>query len=137
LAVTQLVSFVALSLIFRIPAISIRLIPKSVRFWRAANMARRQFLDNNLHHTRDATGVLLFISEAEHYVEILADRGINDLVGQEQWQGIVDNFVAAVKAGETHRGLMQCIERCGGLLEEHLPATREKNELPNGLVILA
>lgn len=135
-AVTQLVVFVALAFLFRIPAISIRLIPKSVRFWRAANMARRQFLENNLHHTQGETGVLLFISEAEHYVEIIADRGINAMVEQAQWQQLVDDFINAVKAGNTHQGLTACIEGCGKILQEKVPATREKNELPNALVVI-
>ncbi len=136
IALAQFIVFLVCSLLFSIPAVSIRLIPKSVRFWRAANIARRQFLDNNLHHTVGETGVLLFISEAEHYVEIIADRGINQLVEQHQWQQLVDDFVSAVKAGETHAGLMACISGCGKLLQEHVPATGEKNELPNHLVIL-
>lgn len=136
IAVAQLLVFLVLSLVFRIPAISIRLIPRSVRFGRAANMARRQFLENNLHHTRGETGVLLFISEAEHYVEIIADKGINALVEKHQWQQLVDDFVVAVKAGKTHSGLIACISGCGELLREKVPATGDKNELPNRLVIL-
>jgi putative membrane protein len=135
-AVAQLVVFVALAVVFQLPAIAIRLIPKSVRFWRAANMARRQFLENNLHHTKGETGVLLFISEAEHYVEFIADRGINKLVDQSQWQELVDTFIRSVKAGETHSGLRACIAGCGKILEEKVPATHEKNELPNALVVI-
>lgn len=134
--IVQWVVFIAFALIFRIPAISIRLVPKTVRHWRASNMARRQFLENNLHHTKSETGVLFFVSEAERYVEIIADRGINNMVDQQVWQAIVDEFVAAVKAGRIHEGLKSCITRCGALLEEKVPATGDKNELPNHLVIL-
>ena len=132
----QWLSFLALVGLFRIPALRIRLIPKSVRYGRAANMARRQFLENNLHHTRGETGVLLFVSEAERYVEIIADRGINQQVAQTQWQGLVDDFVAAVKAGNTHEGLTNCIKGCGAILQQHVPATHQKNELPNHLILL-
>lgn len=134
--IAQWLVFIFFALLFRIPAISIRLIPKSVRHWRASNMARRQFLENNLHHTANETGVLLFVSEAERYVEIIADRGINDMVDHQVWQSIVDEFIAAVKAGRTHEGLVNCINKCGGLLKEKVPATGSKNELPNHLVIL-
>ena len=48
----------------------------SPRHWRASNLARRQFLENNLHHTEGGLGVLIFVSELERYVEILADRGV-------------------------------------------------------------
>lgn len=134
--IAQWIVFIVFALLFRIPAISIRLIPKAVRHWRASNMARRQFLENNLHHTKSETGVLLFVSEAERYVEIIADRGINNMVDQEVWQAIVDELVAAVKAGRIHEGLTNCINRCGVLLAEKVPVTGEKNELPDHLVLL-
>lgn len=136
IAVAQLAVFVALSLLFRIPVIAIRLIPKPVRFSRAANMARRQFLENNLHQTQDETGVLLFISEVEHYVEIIADRGINKNVEQREWQTLVDKFIQAVKSGQTHRGLLECIKGCGDILQDKVPATHQRNELPNRLVVI-
>ena len=113
-----------------------RLVPKRVRFWRAANLARRQFLENNLHYTKGETGVLIFVSEAEHYVEIIADRGIDQHVDQEKWQEIINGFTARVKAGEIEQGFIECIERCGELLKEHAPATEEKNELPNRMVVI-
>lgn len=134
--VAQLSCFFVLSVLFRVPAIMLRLIPRSVRSWRASNLARRQFLDNNLHHTEQECGVMIFISEAEHYVEILADRGIDQHVSQEQWQRIVDELIAAIKAGHTQQGLIECINQCGVLLAKHAPATKAKNELPNHLVLL-
>lgn len=132
----QLAVFLAAALLLRIPAIAIRLIPKPVRYWRAANMARRQFLENNLHYTKDETGVLIFVSEAERYVEIIADRGIDRVVDQEQWQQIVDELTAAIKRDDTLTGFLNCIGACGELLQKHVPATVTKNELPNRLVVL-
>ena len=90
----------------RIHPITVRLIPKSVHYWRAANLARRQFLENNLHHTEGDTGVLIFVSEAEHYVEILADCGIGQHVSDERWQTIVNAFVAGVRAGRALEGFL-------------------------------
>ncbi|HEX5055681.1 MAG TPA: TPM domain-containing protein [Gammaproteobacteria bacterium] len=138
IALIQLLVFIVAALLLRIPALAIRLIPKSVRYWRASNMARRQFLDNNLHHTRGETGVLIFVSEAERYVEIIADRGINSKVKQEQWESMVSDFVAAVQRGETLQGFLSCIEACGALLSRHAPATagRNENELSNRLIIV-
>jgi putative membrane protein len=132
----QLLVFIVAVLLLRIPAIAIRLIPKSVRYWRASNLARRQFLEHNLHHTRGETGVLIFVSEAERYVEIIADRGINARVKQEQWQGIVENFIAAIKRGDTLPGFLDCVTACGALLQQHVPATHQKDELPNRLIVL-
>jgi putative membrane protein len=136
IAFIQLAVFVAAALLLHIPFIAIRLIPKAVRIWRASNLARRQFLENNLHHTRGETGVLIFVSETERYVEIIADRGINAKVKPEQWQSMVENFIAAVKRGDTAGGFLECISACGALLQQHVPATHQKNELPNHLIVL-
>lgn len=132
----QWLVFVAAALVLRWPPLLYRLVPRQVRYWRAANMARRQFLEQNLHHTAGETGVLIFVSEAEHYVEILADRGISTRVDNGEWQAIVDEFTGQVKRGEVLQGFERCIARCGALLAEHVPATHTRNELPNHLVVL-
>lgn len=134
--VAQLAVFIVFAIVLRLPFILFRLIPHSVRNWRAANLARRQFLENNLHHTKGESGVLIFVAEAERYVEIIADRGIDKHVPQERWQGIVDHLTTAIKLGETQQGLIDCINACGELLAEYVPATSEKNELPNHLVVI-
>ena len=136
LLLMQLSVFIVMTLVLRAPVIMYRLIPTRVSRWRAANLARRQFLENNLHCTKAESGVLIFIAEAEHYVEIIADRGINQHVPQQQWQQIVDQFTTAIKRGHTQQGLIECIQSCGELLAEHIPATGEKNELPNHLVVI-
>lgn len=136
LLMLQWFNFIALALLFRVPGIMMSLVPKSVKHWRASNLARRQFLENNLHHTKGETGVLIFIAEAEHYVEIIADRGISQHVSDEQWQGIVNDLVGSIKRKQTLAGMLGCIDACGEKLKQHAPATESKNELPNHLVVL-
>jgi len=133
----QWLVFVVLSLVFRIPGINRRLIPRSVRYWRASNLARRQFLEQNLHHTAGATGMLIFVSEAERYVEILVDQGISSQIDNGAWEAIIATFTEQVKQGETLQGFITCIEACGTHLKAKLPASHQKNELPNHLVILS
>lgn len=134
--VLQITVTAILMLTLRAPIILHRLIPASVRQYRAGNLARSQFLEQGLHRTKGQTGVLLFISEAEHYVEILADSGINQYVQQNQWQAIVDALIADIRKSNTQQGLITAIESCGELLAEHAPNTVEKNELPNHLIVL-
>ncbi len=136
LTLAQWVIFIVLGLVFRLPRVTTRLIPRSVRHWRASNLARRQFLEQNLHHTDGGTGMLIFVSEAERYVEILVDRGISSRLADDTWESIVTNFTDEVKAGQTLQGFLHCIESCGQHLKQHVPATHERNELPNHLVVL-
>nr|MBF0681269.1 TPM domain-containing protein [Pseudomonas sp.] len=132
----QWLTFIVLALLFRIPGLTSRLIPRSVRCWRACNLARRQFIELNLHHTEGGTGMLIFVSEAERYVEILVDRGISSRIDNSVWESIVANFTEDVRDGQVLQGFLGCIEACGSLLKQHVPATHERNQLPNHLVVL-
>ncbi len=132
----QLGTFCVFAVVLRAPALLLRLIPRAVREWRASGLARRQFIEQNLHHTEGETGLLIFVSEAEHYVEILADRGISRHVSDEVFQSLVVGFTASVRAGLVTEGFITCIEACGALLKQHVPKTHDKDELPNHLVIL-
>ncbi|WP_339473065.1 TPM domain-containing protein [Pseudomonas sp. RL_5y_Pfl2_69] len=136
LLMLQWASFVFLSLIFRLPAITTRLIPPRVRHWRASNLARRQFLEQKLHHTAGRTGVLIFVSEAERYVEILVDEGISRHLDNSDWGTIVNDFVRRVALGHTAEGFITCIDACAEVLKQHVPKTQARNQLPNRLVML-
>ncbi|RON02010.1 hypothetical protein BK659_24490 [Pseudomonas brassicacearum] len=136
LLLVQWASFIVLCLVFRIPSITTHLIPRSVRHWRASNLARRQFLEQNLHHTVGSTGMLIFVCEAERYVEILVDEGISRRLDNKTWEPIVAAFTRQVKQGQTLQGFVTCIEACGELLKVHVPVTHVRNELPNRLVVL-
>ena len=136
LLLVQWLTFIVLAAIFRLPSLTSRLIPRSVRHWRACNLARRQFIELNLHHTEGGTGMLIFVSEAERYVEILVDRGISSRIDNSAWESIVATFTENVRNGRVLEGFLSCIDACGSLLKQQVPATHERNELPNRLVVL-
>jgi len=57
-------------------------------------------------------------------------------VDDSEWQTIVDAFIARVKAGRVAEGFQECVAACGDKLATHVPATEQKNELPNHLIML-
>jgi putative membrane protein len=133
----QICTFLGAAALFTWMPLKIRLIPASVKRLRAQRLAREQFFLQNLHRTRERTGVLLFVSVAEHYVEIIADQGINDKVAPEAWQSIVSGFIGRVRNQQVAEGFLTAIAACGELLAAHFPATEDnRNELPNRLVEL-
>ena len=134
LLIIQAGVFIFFALILRMPFLLRHIIPKRVKHWRASNLARRQFLENNLHHTAGETGVLIFVSETERYVEIIADRGVAKFIDDEMFAAIVEKFSSQVKAGQTLEGFLEAIDACGTLLVEHVPATHQRNELPNHMI---
>jgi len=131
----QVITFVICALLFRWTPIKRLLIPKRVKQQRAHRLAQEQFFQQNLHHTSERTGVLLFVSITEHYVEIIADKGINDKVHAGVWDEIVIDFIHQVKAGHVTTGFLHAVKACGDVLAEHYPGSDEnRNELPNHLI---
>jgi putative membrane protein len=133
----QICVFLGAAVLFNWLPLKLRLIPTGVKKLRAQRLAREQFFLQNLHGTPGRTGVLLFVSLAEHYVEIIADKGINDVVSDKAWEDIVEHFVAEVKNKRVADGFLAAISACGELLVAHFPATAENtNALPDHLVEL-
>ena len=52
------------------------IVPKSVKRARAHQKAVEQFLAQSLHTTKGRTGVMIYVSFAERYAEVIADEGI-------------------------------------------------------------
>jgi len=116
--------------------LKMRLVPRNVRRHRASLMARQQFLAQGLHHTRDRLGVLIFVSEAERYVEILVDQGVAARVDDVEWQQIISDFVQQLKSGQTEAGFRQCVAQVGARLVTLFPASCPQQQLSNRLVLL-
>ena len=128
--------FIVSMILLRIPFLMYALIPRYVKQRRARSLAYEQFLMQNLHATKTRTGVLIFVSVAERYVKIIADKGINDKITDQVWQSAVDALTKQIKKGNVEKGFLEAIQLCSQPLIEHFPASEPKNELSNHLVIL-
>jgi len=99
--------------------------------------AENAFLEEEVFNTTQRTGIMIFISFFEHEVIVMADRGINKVVEQKQWDKIVADIVAQIRSGKVVEGLETGIKQCGALLLEkgfHKTANDE-NELRDDLRI--
>lgn len=118
--------------LFRLPPIRRRLIPSAVAEAEVRRRAFALFSERGLYRTRDASGMLILVSELEHRVVLLGDRGIHEKVGDAGWQAHVAHIVAAIRRGETAQGIIDVIERLSALHSEHLaPRPDDRDELPN------
>lgn len=87
--------------------------------------------------TEDNNGVLIYLLLADHKVEITADRNINKVAGDKEWQRICSIMEEHFRAGHFGEGVVKGIEEVGSLLEKHFPIGKaDKNELSNKPVIL-
>jgi len=135
--IAQLVLFLGLVLVLAWDPLRFRLVPGPVKRRRAHRQALEQFLAHGLHTTENRTGVLIFLSQAERYAEVVADEAIFQKVEPGVWDGAVAALVSAAREGRPAKGFVQAIAICGEVLAEHFPhAKDDRNELPNQLVEL-
>ena len=133
----QIVVFFALGVLLHWRPIRFALVPRKVKAARAHRRAVEQFLAQNMHTTTGRTGVLIFVSVAERYVEVLADSGIHKLVPETDWQAIVDRLTSEIGDGRAGVGLVTAITAAGERLAQHFPpGTAAPNQLPNHLIVL-
>jgi putative membrane protein len=78
--------------------------------------AENVFLEEEVFNTKQRTGILIFISFFEHEVIVMADKGINKVVDQKQWDQIVISLVTHIRNGKIVEGLEAAISQCGELL---------------------
>jgi putative membrane protein len=136
LAVTQLVAIAsALVVIYVFPSIRIHFVPLGERYRKAHDNAMKQFLGRNIHLTTARTGVLLFVSMAERYAEVVADAGINAKVPQQTWDAVVATLVTHARDRRVADGFVEAIGTVGVLLAEHFPVSHDDlNELDDHVV---
>lgn len=93
------------------------------------------FHANDLHRTRDMTGILIYVSVYERMVQVLADKGIDRKVNPEVWREVVDIVTAGIRSGSPGRSLCRGVERCGELITRHFPIKPDDtNELPDLII---
>jgi putative membrane protein len=134
----QILAFASALLALRLyPRLCFVLVPRRLKYREAHANAVKQFLARNVHVTAARTGVLLFVSLAERYAEVVADAGINQRVAQESWDQVVHGLVEHAHQGRLADGFVAAIAMVGALLAEHFPASAaDVNELDDHLIEL-
>lgn len=87
--------------------------------------------------TEENNGVLIYLLMADHDVEILADRGLNNRVGTVRWQEICSAMEQQFRAGEFESGVLNGIAAISRELQQHFPPQiGDRNELANAPFVL-
>ena len=91
----------------------------------------------NIWDTEHNNGVLIYLLLADRDVEILADRGIHQHVGDDGWEQICRDMETLFRKAEFEAGVLQGIAEISAELEKHFPPTGlNKNEISNKPIIL-
>jgi putative membrane protein len=133
----QVAVFFALAVVLCLPRVRVALLPRRARRAVAHRVALEQFAIRGVARKKDRSGILIFVSLAEHYARIVADEGIAAHVPQAQWQGAVDMLVAQCGSGHIADGFISAIDTCGTVLAAHFPRTAgSRDELPDRIYVI-
>jgi putative membrane protein len=113
--------------------LKLALTPKSLKRLRVKRAA--------LHHLKaahllcDEGIVVIFASDQERMVTVVADEALHLKAGDVAWDGAVAAVLSGIKGGDPTSGFVGAVELCGGHLAEHFPATGpRRNTLSDGLL---
>lgn len=131
----QVVAWLLGWVISRWPPLLRLLVPKALRAQAVHARTEQAFIEHGVTETIDRSGVLIYISVAEHQVEILADRGIHERVGEGAWREQIETIVHAVREGHAADGLCAAVQSIGARLADCFPPRADDvNELPNHVI---
>jgi putative membrane protein len=105
----------------RLPPIQRALTPASVRRTRVRAAAEAIFFQKGVHHTRERTGFLLYVSLLERRALLLSDVTIEREVPRREWRSAVAAIERVVEAGGDGAAVARALGPLGDLLALHLP----------------
>ncbi len=78
---------------------------------RVTRKSEELFLKEEVFNTGDRIGVLLFISQLEHMVIVLGDKGINEKLKAGDWEHVVNTILTSIKNNRLVDGYCRCDRR--------------------------
>ena len=127
-----LLYFPSLAAVRRLPLLKLAFTPAAHVSEVVRRQAMRVFYEKGLHRTRDANGILIFISLLERKVWILGDCGINAVIPPEHWVARASALSSGIRQGHLTEALVGVITEVGDVLRQHFPSRPDDvNELPD------
>jgi putative membrane protein len=117
--IAQLLVAILAGVLGSIPWVRRMLVSKRASRSAAHRAALAQFVARGLD--RSQSGVLVYVSLAEHYIRIVPAEDAAKAVSQEQWQAVVDEALGPLAAGATEAALTGMADRCADLLAKPFP----------------
>lgn len=132
-----LLKFLVVLFLVKWMPLRIRLTPGSTKTRRVRRRAIMLFKAGAERRTIGRTGILIYLSMAEHRAEIVGDEAITSVTTPETWGEAMAALIAHVKAGRPGDGIVAAVEEIGEVLAEKFPkSTADTNEIPDKLIEL-
>ena len=95
------------------------------------------FSELRIWDTAQNNGVLILLILADRKVEIVADRGLNEKITEDEWQRICQFMEKSFLQNNFEAGVVEGIHEITQLLTKHYPSKAgTTNELPNKPIII-
>ena len=102
-----------------------------------AARARETFFDKRIHHTSDATGLLIYVSLFEHRAVVLGDQNVMDKLGQDFLDRLCQQLTTGFQQGNFVETMCGVIANAGEELAGPLPRSSDDvNELEDSLILI-
>ncbi|MBL8820500.1 MAG: hypothetical protein JNL58_31040 [Planctomyces sp.] len=99
--------------------------------------AQSVFMDQRIHHTSRRSGILIYLSLAEHIAVVLPDQNMETVMARETAEDICRQLTREIRTHGVIPALDRTIRLTGEKLAAAFPAIEtSENELPNALVVL-
>ncbi len=135
-ALATLVFVVTVAVLMATP-LGDRVVPRGIREQRVAERALDYFRVAAQKRTVGLTGIIIYLSLAEHRAEIIADEAIASKVDAGVWGDAMEALLGPVRTGDVAGGMVGAVEEVGRVLTEHFPKSDgNRNELPDRLIEL-
>ena len=94
--------------------------------------AVEMFYKLGMDKTAQQNGVLIYLAHSDHKFAIVGDKGINEVVPSNFWDGIKEAMKEHFKQKEFFQGVVFAVKETGFHLKSYFPLQHnDKNELPN------
>lgn len=131
------IAFLLAWAILRLPRLRVAVTPDATRTRRCRRRAIMLFQVGTERRTASRTGVLLYLSLAEHHAEIVADESIQSRISGEEWGEAMVALLEGIRARTPGLGIAAAVTRIGDVLAQHFPYTgTDPNEMPDRLIEL-
>jgi putative membrane protein len=132
-----LLKFLAVLFILKWRPLRMLLTPGSTKTRRVRRRAVMLFKTGAERRTIGRTGILIYLSMAEHRAEIVGDEAITAVTTPETWGEAMAALIKDVKDGRAGDGIVAAVGMIGDVLAEHFPKSSEdSNEIPDKLIEL-
>jgi len=137
LLLLTLAKFLAVLFLLKWRPLRMLLTPGATRTRRVRRRAIMLFKTGAERRTVGRTGILIYLSLAEHRAEIVADEAITHVTTPETWGEAMAAMLTQVKAGRPGEGIAAAVTIIGAVLAEHFPkSSGDTNEIPDKLIEL-